>query len=172
MPIPTSLRMEHSSNPPLNRWRRNPVYGGLNRLVILYITLQLDSGRVELMVQCRIRKRKCGGQPPDPCPNCIHGHNECSWPVEDGRSSNARREKARARLKLAQPGIMGMENTVDTPNTNWEMGDTGWMSSLGDLGFGELIPSTGRVRLMYRPICRSVTYWKLDGTSYCPTILL
>lgn len=43
--------------------------------------------------ECRTKKAKCGGQPPDSCPNCIESNSPCSWPESDGRSTRAKGQK-------------------------------------------------------------------------------
>lgn len=57
--------------------------------------------------QCRSRKCKCGGVPPDPCPNCVGDAITCQWPTEDGRSSQARKDRARAR-RLQSMAVRGL----------------------------------------------------------------
>ncbi|KAL7419454.1 aminopeptidase [Cryptotrichosporon argae] len=56
---------------------------------------------------CRSRKCKCGGDPPGPCPNCLADDYPCSWPTEDGRSSEARRERSR-KQRLASLATRGL----------------------------------------------------------------
>lgn len=57
--------------------------------------------------QCRSRKCKCGGSPLSSCPNCLSDGIECAWPTEDGRSSKARKDRARAH-RLQSMAVRGL----------------------------------------------------------------
>lgn len=62
--------------------------------------------------QCRTRKCRCAGQPPDPCISCIKDGLKCSWPTEDGRSAEARQSRAQSKRKASRENVKA-QNTPD-----------------------------------------------------------
>lgn len=92
---------------------------------------------------CRSRKCKCGGMPPAPCPNCLDDKIQCQWPTEDGRSSQARKERSRAKrlASMAERGLgrpppkaqRGGSGASQNAAEEWDAGAAGPSSAPWDL---------------------------------------
>ncbi|ORY23128.1 fungal-specific transcription factor domain-domain-containing protein [Naematelia encephala] len=80
-------------------------------------------------VLCRLRKCRCHGVPPDPCPQCQADDYPCQWPEQDGRSSKARKLRARtgaSSVKTETPQPNGGLPQAWTMSNDWLEGlDTG-----------------------------------------------
>ncbi|BEI95017.1 uncharacterized protein CcaverHIS019_0705980 [Cutaneotrichosporon cavernicola] len=92
---------------------------------------RIERGKKACM-PCRSRKCKCGGTPPAPCPNCLADGIDCAWPTEDGRSSAARKERARAR-RLASMAVRGLGRPPSKAERDAE-GEAGTSTSTSVLG--------------------------------------
>ena len=82
--------------------------------------------------QCRLRKRRCGGQPPDACTNCLRSDETCKWAAEDGRSSAVRKGKANVALPSMDTAQLLAQLQRALQNGNGQ----GWPRTTGSLNAG------------------------------------
>ena len=80
-------------------------------------------------MQCRFRKRKCGGTLPSACPNCVEDDLTCDWPAGDGRSSRARQPQASPKGMPIFAGQITSGGQQDTESESWKM-PSDWLEGL------------------------------------------
>lgn len=78
--------------------------------------------------QCRARKVKCLGKPPNACPNCLDIGTQYNWASADGRSAEARSRRLKSR-NASTADVTGIYRAPDQQNTAIIQGAPGFMST-------------------------------------------
>ncbi|KAK8853507.1 hypothetical protein IAR55_004214 [Kwoniella newhampshirensis] len=85
---------------------------------------------------CRSRKRRCGGTYSEPCASCLRDEIPCTWPTEDGRSSQARKERSKSKVHGGgTDGDRSVSREVQGEPNPWTwMMSSDWLESFGTAG--------------------------------------